>query len=380
MPDANSPTQVSSRSVVVAMSGGVDSSVAAYLLSKAGEKVVGVSMQVWDYKKNSAENSRATCCSPADFCDARRVAAALEIPYYVVDFERTFEREVIERFVETYRQGLTPNPCIDCNSKVKFRELRERAASFGCSHVATGHYARIEQSAQGYRLLRGRDGEKDQSYFLYTCRQDELQRTLFPVGAYTKAEIREIAREAGLVTAEKPESQDICFVAGSAHDFVAKIGGRRPRGAFVTKDGRKVGEHDGIHRYTVGQRRGLSLGGQAEPLYVVDIDPASEQVVVGSREDLKRESFKVGELHWVAPEQLQASRRDVHAREFEAIVQVRSRHRGVKSRVLVAADGSCRVSWVEDWASVSPGQAAVFYDLKNEEVLGGGRIERDASR
>jgi tRNA-specific 2-thiouridylase len=154
------------------MSGGVDSSVAAYLLSKAGEKVVGVSMQVWDYKKNSAENSRATCCSPADFCDARRVAAALEIPYYVVDFERTFEREVIERFVETYRQGLTPNPCIDCNSKVKFRELRERAASFGCSHVATGHYARIEQSAQGYRLLRGRDGEKDQSYFLYTCRQD----------------------------------------------------------------------------------------------------------------------------------------------------------------------------------------------------------------
>jgi tRNA-specific 2-thiouridylase len=362
------------------MSGGVDSSVAAYLLSKAGEKVVGVSMQVWDYKKNSAENSRATCCSPADFCDARRVAAALEIPYYVVDFERTFEREVIERFVETYRQGLTPNPCIDCNSKVKFRELRERAASFGCSHVATGHYARIEQSAQGYRLLRGRDGEKDQSYFLYTCRQDELQRTLFPVGAYTKAEIREIAREAGLVTAEKPESQDICFVAGSAHDFVAKIGGRRPRGAFVTKDGRKVGEHDGIHRYTVGQRRGLSLGGQAEPLYVVDIDPASEQVVVGSREDLKRESFKVGELHWVAPEQLQASRRDVHAREFEAIVQVRSRHRGVKSRVLVAADGSCRVSWVEDWTSVSPGQAAVFYDLKNEEVLGGGRIERDASR
>ncbi len=360
------------------MSGGVDSSVAAYLLSKAGEHVVGVSMQVWDYKKNSAENSRATCCSPADFCDARRVAAALDIPYYVVDFERTFEREVIERFVETYRQGRTPNPCIDCNSKVKFRELRERASTFGCSHVATGHYARIARSEEGFRLLRGIDSEKDQSYFLYTCRQDELERTIFPIGGYTKSEIREIAREAGLVTAEKPESQDICFVAGSAHDFVATIGGRRPRGAFVTKEGKRIGEHDGIHRYTVGQRRGLSLGGQAEPLYVIDIDPALDQVVVGSRDDLKRESFQVGEVHWVAPELVQTGGQSNMPREFDSIVQVRSRHRGVRAKVRVDSSGSCRVSWIDDWAAVAPGQAAVFYDLCNEEVLGGGRIEREA--
>lgn len=367
------------RSIVVAMSGGVDSSVAAYLLSKAGERVVGVSMQVWDYKKNSAENSRATCCSPADFCDARRVAAALDMPYYVVDFERTFQREVIERFVESYRQGLTPNPCIDCNSKVKFRELRERAASFGCSHVATGHYAQVERVADGYRLLRGRDMEKDQSYFLYTCRQDELERTFFPIGGYTKPEIREIAREAGLVTASKPESQDICFVAGSAHDFVATIGGRRPRGAFVTKDGRKVGEHDGIHRYTVGQRRGLSLGGQSEPLYVIDIDPAADQVLVGPRDELKREGFSVGELHWVNPMLVRAAQAGSVAHEFESIVQVRSRHRGVRAKVSISASGACRVHWLEDWAAVSPGQAAVFYDLKNEEVLGGGRIERDSA-
>ena len=370
-------TAESSRSVVVAMSGGVDSSVAAYLLAKEGERIVGVSMQVWDYKKNSSENSRATCCSPADFCDARRVAAALDIPYYVVDFEATFEKEVIERFVATYQQGLTPNPCIDCNSKVKFRELRERAASFGCSHVATGHYARIEKGADGFRLLRGRDSEKDQSYFLYTCRQDELERTLFPIGGYTKPEIREIAREAGLVTAEKPESQDICFVAGSVQDFVAKIGGTKSRGAFVTKDGTKVGEHDGIHRYTVGQRRGLSLGGQAEPLYVVDIDPLSDQVVVGTRDDLKRESFAVSDLHWISPKLLDAATRGPFPVEFEAIVQVRSRHRGVKAKVSIESASRCVVSWHDDWAAVSPGQAAVFYDSElNQEVLGGGRILR----
>ena len=177
-------------SVVVALSGGVDSSVAAFLLAREGRSLVGVSMQVWDYRKNSSENSKATCCSPADFCDARRVASKLEIPYYVVDFEETFQREVIDTFVATYQKGLTPNPCIDCNSKVKFRELRERASSFGCSHVATGHYARIRKGDNGFHLLRGRDIDKDQSYFLYTCRQDELEKTLFPVGEYTKPEVR----------------------------------------------------------------------------------------------------------------------------------------------------------------------------------------------
>jgi tRNA-specific 2-thiouridylase len=367
---------LSQASIVVAMSGGVDSSVAAYLLSKTGAQLVGVSMQVWDYKKNSAENSRATCCSPADFCDARRVAAALDMPYYVVDFEATFEREVINRFVETYQQGMTPNPCIDCNSKVKFRELRERAMSFGCTHVATGHYARIRKSEDGYHLLRGIDRDKDQSYFLYTCRQDELERTLFPIGNYTKPEIREIAKEAGLVTANKPESQDICFVAGSVQDFVTKIGGRRSRGEFVLKDGTKVGEHEGVHRFTVGQRKGLNIGGLAEPLYVIDIDTNSNNVILGSREALKREGFTAREMHWVNPTLLKRVSAGESGIEQEVIVQVRSRHAGVRATMRVVDGNTCHFAWHEEWAAVSPGQAAVVYDLNNEELLAGGRIAK----
>ncbi len=363
-------------SIVVAMSGGVDSSVAAYLLSKTGAQLVGVSMQVWDYKKNSAENSRATCCSPADFCDARRVAAMFDIPFYVVDFEKTFEREVINRFVETYQLGMTPNPCIDCNSKVKFRELRERALSFGCSHVATGHYARIKKSEEGYHLLRGVDRDKDQSYFLYSCRQDELSKTLFPIGDYTKPQIREIAREVGLVTADKPESQDICFIAGSVQDFVTKIGGGRSRGDFVLKDGTKLGEHDGVHRFTVGQRKGLNIGGLAEPVYVVDLDPQTNKVIVGSREDLKREGFVVNEMHWVNPTLLKRVQAGEEGIEQEVVVQVRSRHSGVRARMRVINKDTCQFSWHEEWAAVSPGQAAVVYDLNNEELLAGGRIAK----
>lgn len=366
------------QSIVVAMSGGVDSSVAAYLLSKTGAQLVGVSMQVWDYKKSCADTSKATCCSPADFNDARRVAAKLDMPYYVVDFEATFEKEVINRFVETYQMGMTPNPCIDCNSKVKFRELRERALSFGCSHVATGHYARIKESADGFHLLRGVDPDKDQSYFLYTCRQDELGKTLFPIGGYTKPEIREIAREVGLVTADKPESQDICFVAGSVQDFVAKIGGRRQNGDFVLKDGTKVGEHEGIHRFTVGQRKGLNLGGLAEPLYVVELDPATHRVILGSREDLKRDGFPVREMHWVNPQLIRRIEAGETGFEQDVMVQVRSRHHGVKARMKVLDKDTCTFSWHDEWAAISPGQAAVVYDLNNEELLAGGRIAKSS--
>ncbi len=368
------PNEAVKAPVVVAMSGGVDSSVAAYLLSKQGYPLVGVAMQVWDYKRNSAENSRATCCSPADFCDARMVASKLQIPFYVVDFERTFEREVIQRFVDTYQRGLTPNPCIDCNSKVKFRELRERAVGFGCNRVATGHYARIRQSDEGFHLLRGIDQNKDQSYFLYTCRQEELGSTIFPIGDYTKPEIREIAREAGLATAEKPESQDICFVAGSVQDFVATIGGTRGKGRFVTKQGETVGEHDGIHRFTIGQRRGLNLGGSAEPLYVIDIDAQTNNVVVGGREDLKREGFLVTEMHWVSPGLIRAVASGAFPFEREVTVQVRSRHDGVRAKMVVNDANTCSIRWIDDWAPVSPGQAAVMYDVANEELLCGGRI------
>ncbi len=372
--DTGTTSQAQKPSVVVAMSGGVDSSVAAHLLAQQGYPLIGVSMQVWDYKKNSAENSRATCCSPADFCDARMVASRLDIPFYVVDFEKTFEREVIERFVQTYQSGLTPNPCIDCNSKVKFRELRERAVAFGCDIVATGHYARIRRSERGYHLLRGKDREKDQSYFLYTCRQEELSKTLFPVGDYTKPEIREIARQAGLATADKAESQDICFVAGSVQDFVSRIGGSKGRGAFVTKDGETIGEHDGIHRFTVGQRRGLHLGGSPEPLYVIGIRPHENQVVIGSREDLKREGFMVGEMHWVSPDYIAALTSEQLPLSREIVVQVRSRHEGVRAMLTITSPTTAKILWIDEWAPVSPGQAAVIYDLQNEELLGGGRI------
>jgi tRNA-specific 2-thiouridylase len=307
------------------------------------------------------------------------VAARLDIPFYVVDFEKTFEREVIERFVQTYQSGLTPNPCIDCNSKVKFRELRERAASFGCSAVATGHYARIRQSDKGYHLLRGKDREKDQSYFLYTCRQDELGNTLFPVGDYTKPEIREIARAAGLATANKAESQDICFVAGSVQDFVATIGGGKSRGTFVTKEGRVVGEHSGIHRFTVGQRRGLNLGGFSEPLYVIGINPIDNQVVVGNREELKSEGFRVGEMHWVSPHYISDISAGIFPFTRDVVVQVRSRHDGVRAQLTVRSADTAEVIWLDNWAPVSPGQAAVMYDLANEELLCGGRILRNES-
>lgn len=363
-------------SVVVAMSGGVDSSVAAHLLSDQGYSLVGVSMQVWDYKRNCGSGSKATCCSPADFCDARMVASALDFPFYVVDFEKTFQQEVIDSFVDTYKRGLTPNPCIDCNTKVKFRALRDRAKSFGCDYVATGHYARVAKSDTGYHLLRGRDRDKDQSYFLYTIEQDELAQTLFPVGDFTKSEIRELASEAGLVTAHKPESQDICFVSGSISDFLVNIGGATPKkGNFVTSKGVTVGQHSGVHQFTVGQRRGLDLGGSSEPLYVIAIDANSNTVVVGSRDELEQSDFGVEAIHLVSPTLRQRAAKE-ESFEIDAVVQVRSRHEGTAARVRFdVSRGEAVVVWKKDWAPASPGQAAVFFDESNEEVLGGGRIK-----
>lgn len=353
--------------VVVAMSGGVDSSVAALLLAKEGVEAVGISMQVWDYRNNGGCASKVTCCAPDDFTDARKVAASIGIPYYVFDFEQTFRREVIERFVRTYQEGQTPNPCIDCNSKVKFKELRGRAESLGCTHVATGHYAQIKKSKVGYHLLRGVDRGKDQSYFLYGLTQEELSQTLFPVGHMTKDEVRAIAREAGLVTASKPESQDICFVSGSVQDFLVRLGGKQKGGQFVTREGEVVGHHDGVHSFTVGQRRGLNLGGFEEPLYVIEINPETSRVVVGKRSELARETFEVGQLNWVTPEPPQAS--------FECVAQLRSRHEGTRVAVTLSG-GTAVVNFIDEWTHVSPGQAAVFYDLSNQEVLGGGRILR----
>jgi len=361
--------------IVVAMSGGVDSSVAALLLHEQGYDTVGVSMQVWDYRQNGGCSSKATCCSPDDFTDARKVASKIGVPYYVFDFEETFRKEVIDKFVHTYSKGLTPNPCIDCNSKVKFKELRNRALSFGCDRVATGHFAIIEEDADGLHLLRGVDRDKDQSYFLYNTTAEELSRTLFPVGHMTKEEVRERAREAGLNTASKPESQDICFVSDTARDFIVRIGGKSPRGKFVDRLGNQLGDHDGIHQFTVGQRRGLGIGGTEEPLYVLEINAATNQVVLGKKSELERDSFYVRELSWLSSEW---SRQPVGSRK-PAIAQLRHRHEGVPVQVEILEGGRASVSFLNSWATVSPGQACVFYDLSNREVLGGGRIENTIS-
>lgn len=361
-------------SIVCAMSGGVDSSVAALLLKQQGHEVIGISMQVWDYRNQGGCSSRKTCCSPDDFTDARKVASSIGIPYYVFDFESTFRREVIDRFVNTYRIGKTPNPCIDCNSKVKFRELRDRARSFRCGAVATGHYARIRQSAEGFHLLRGSFREKDQSYFLYGALQQELAETLFPVGHMTKDEVREIAREHGIVTAAKPESQDICFVSGEVADFIVRIGGKGQPGPILMKDGSQVGSHEGLHAYTVGQRRGLGIGGSEEPLYVVELDSRRNAVIVGTRQDLGREKFEVEQCNWVNPNLLMQVQSGQFPFEFSAIAQVRSRHQGALAQVRVLSPDQVEVSFTGEPATISPGQAAVFYDLRDEELLGGGRI------
>lgn len=356
--------------VVVAMSGGVDSSVAALILAQQNIAAIGISMQVWDYRNNGGSCTRATCCAPDDFTDARKVAAKVGIPYYVFDFEKTFRKEVIETFINTYAKGETPNPCIECNNKVKFKELRNRAKAFGCSHVATGHYARIKHDKSGFHLLRGADLEKDQSYFLYGLRQEELSETIFPVGEMTKAEVRELAKSAGLVTHAKSESQDICFVSGTVQDFLIQIGSaNQTKGKIELKDGTLIGEHSGIHNFTVGQRKGLKIGGHHDPLYVLEINPYTNKVLVGAKSDLEREYFYVKDLSWVSPNIL------LKEDSFTATAQLRHRHKGVPVEVTVLKEEQiAKVRFISDWSTASPGQACVFYDDSNQEVLGGGRI------
>lgn len=350
---------------VVAMSGGVDSSVAALLLHQAGTPVLGVSMQVWDYRNHGGSASRATCCAPQDFCDARMVAAHLGIPYYVFDMEETFRREVIDPFVQSYESGLTPNPCVECNNKVKFRELRSRANSVGAQRVATGHYAQIECDQNGLKLLRGLDREKDQSYFLYGLKLEELATTDFPIGHLTKPQVRELAKEAGLVTHQKPESQDICFVSGSVGEFVAKIGKRTPAaGAIEDRSGNKLGRHDGVHNFTVGQRRGVGVGGNNEPLYVLELDKARDVVVVGPKSALECEGLLVKDVNWLIEP----------SKNMRARAQLRHRHQGVEVEIDQGPNDQIRVKFVNQSATVSPGQAAVFYSLDDRQVLGGGVI------
>jgi tRNA-specific 2-thiouridylase len=352
--------------VVAAMSGGVDSSVAAALLVEQGFDVVGVSMQVYDQREGAA--GFGSCCTLDDLHDARRAAVALGIPHYILNLQRRFQETVIDDFVAEYRAGRTPLPCAHCNTDLKFAALVERAETFNAVAVATGHYARVERTGSDgpWRLLRGADVAKDQSYFLFGLTQAQLARAMFPLGALTKPQVREMARARGLAVADKPDSQEICFVPGGDYAAVVeRAAPGAPAGEIVDRKGRVLGRHAGIHRFTIGQRKGLNLAVGA-PLYVLNVSARTGQVTVGPREALEGRSFIAARVNWIAGAAPEGPR-SLH-------VQIRSRHRAAPARVSPSDDGRAGVEFDVPQAAITPGQAAVFYD--GDEVLGGGWIEQ----
>ncbi len=356
-----------SERVVVAMSGGVDSSVAAALLQAQGYEVIGITMKLWDGAEATATHHK-TCCTLDDVSDARRVAMQLGIPFYVVNFQEQFARHVIDYFVASYQQGYTPNPCVQCNRYLKFTALRQRAQQLGARWVATGHYASVCHSADGrYYIQRGVDSAKDQSYFLFDLTQEQLRETLLPLGQLRKAEVRRQAQRLALRVAEKPESQEICFIPdGDYRRFI------RPRlapeayqpGPIVNTAGERLGEHQGFPFYTVGQRRGLGIAA-AQPLYVAGVDPQHNTLVVGLRHEASCGAFEVERLNWMCPPPEQV---------LFTSVQIRYRHRPVSAEVHPLAPDQAQVVVQEPQFAVTPGQAAVFYD--GETVIGGGWIRR----
>jgi tRNA-specific 2-thiouridylase len=359
------------------MSGGVDSSTVAALLHRNGEKIVGLTMQLWNQRRLpelAVEGATGRCCSLDDVYDARHVAETLGVPYYVVNFEQRFEEQVVKPFIDEYLAGRTPIPCTLCNNYIKFDQFLDMAASVGADRVATGHYARIEQDEKTGRhlLLRGVDPAKDQTYFLWGLTQAQLARTLFPLGGYTKDQVRAMAEEMGLPVARKSDSQEICFVPnGDYGEFIEAyfqeqgISPSRTRGEIVSSDGRVLGEHQGVHRFTVGQRRGLRVAA-GEPLYVIATEPATRRVIVGRGDELMRARLSAGEVNWFPWPVLAAPRR--------ASVKIRNKHHAAPATIHPASDPSrVEVTFDEPQRAVTPGQAAVFYD--RDLVLGGGWIE-----
>jgi tRNA-specific 2-thiouridylase len=350
--------------VVLAMSGGVDSSVAAYLLREQGHEVIGLFMRTGAHAADGRADHKKGCCSAIDAGDARRVADRLDVPFYALDFESDFDR-VIDYFADEYLAGRTPNPCVVCNSWLKFGRLWSYGEQLEADYIATGHYARLVSVAGDVQLHTAADPDKDQSYVLYGIRREVLPRLLFPIGGYRKDEVRRIARQASLGVADKPDSVEICFVPGGDH--AAVIRARRPAlataGKFLDTDGNVLGEHDGIERFTVGQRRGLGIAAGSRR-YVLKIVPGANEVVLGDRDGLLATGLRAGRVNWLA---------DVPTGEVRCRAKIRYRHQAAAATVTALPGDEARVAFAEPQSAVTPGQAVVFYD--GTRVLGGGWIE-----
>lgn len=360
-------TTTTQTKVIIAMSGGVDSSVCGLLMQNEGYECIGMTMRLWSGREKGSNKS---CCGSQSVEDARLVAERLGFPFYAINFQKDFWKEVVEVFADEYFKGRTPSPCILCNEKLKFDSLYQKALSIGAEKVCTGHYARIEfnEEMQRWHLRKGVDLRKDQSYFLFSMTQEQLSKTLFPLGSYTKPEIRQMALDADLVTAKKAESQDICFIPDNDYvSFLKKhFPNKIPQKATIKDDsGRVLGENEGVHSVTVGQRRGLGVA-FGQPLYVTAIDANKNEITLGEREKTHSASFTVKKPTW--------SYQEVEVgQEYPLLIKIRARSKEVSGRVIPLEDGRAKVIFDEPQHAVTPGQAAVFY--KDDYVFGGGWIE-----
>lgn len=352
--------------VVVGMSGGVDSSVAAWLLKEQGYDVIGVTMQIWQDEENEVQEENGGCCGLSAVDDARRVASSIGIPYYVMNFKQEFQKNVIDYFTKEYLNGRTPNPCIACNRYVKWEALLQRSLSIGADYIATGHYARIDKLSNGrYAIRRSATLAKDQTYALYNLTQEQLEHTLMPVGNYSKDQIREMAEKIGLQVANKPDSQDICFVPdGDYASFIEENADTSIRqGNFVTPDGKILGKHKGIIHYTVGQRKGLGLA-LGYPAFVLEIRPETDEVVIGTYEESLTHTLRANELNFMSVEDL--------TEPMRVFAKIRYNHKGAWCTVEKTGEDEITCTFDEPIRAVTPGQAVVLYD--GEYVLGGGTI------
>ncbi len=352
--------------IVVAMSGGVDSSVAAALLQDQQYNLIGISLQLWDYSWDT-DNRFGTCCSLDDLADARRVAERIGIPFYILNLEKEFRKGVVDYFVSEYMSGRTPIPCTACNKKLKFDELMHKAEIYGYDYIATGHYATVLQDGEGrYTVRRGKHRGKDQSYFLFNLSQEQLSRIYFPLGDMEKPEVRALAEKYGLNVAGKSESHEICFIPDN--DYAKFIATQVEDEAFqpgkiVDTEGKVLGEHKGYPAYTIGQRKGLNLGGMTEPYYVTAIDPVKNEVTVGPKNGLFRDEFFVSDVNWYLN----------HCEPFEAEAQIRYRHDPVRALITPRPQGRAHVHLYDPQPAIAPGQSAVFY--QEDCIVGGGWIE-----